>query len=101
VWGEGMTRSGMRGREDRTALRPAMVTVTLIVIADIIIRIGQWDDGVVSRVVCSLSPISAILVSIGASYGGSLVYDHAFNVETAGDSPVWHEPETDVFAGQK
>jgi uncharacterized membrane protein len=85
-----MTRSEMRGREDRTALRPAMVTVTLIVIADIIIRIGQWDDGAVNGVVLALSSISAIFVSIGASYGGSLVYDHGFNVETAGDSPVWH-----------
>lgn len=78
-----------------------MVTVTLIVIADIIIRIGQWDDGAVSGVVYAMSSISAFFVSIGASYGGSLVYDYGFNVETAGDSPVWHEPETDVFAGQK
>jgi uncharacterized membrane protein len=80
----------MRGREDRTALRPAMVTVTLIVIADIIMRIGQWDVGAVSGVVFALSSISAIFVSVGASYGGSLVYDHGINVMTAGDSPVWH-----------
>jgi uncharacterized membrane protein len=85
-----MTRAGKRRREDWTALRPVMVTVTLIVIADIIIRIGQWDAGAVSGVVFASSSISAIFVSIGASYGESLVYDHGFNVMTAGDSPVWH-----------
>jgi uncharacterized membrane protein len=39
------------------------------------------------------------LVSLGATYGGSLVYDYGFNVETSGDHPVWHESETDVYPG--
>jgi len=25
------------------------------------------------------------------------VFDYGFNVETAGDHPVWHESEVDVF----
>jgi hypothetical protein len=29
------------------------------------------------------------------------VFDYGFNVETAGDSPVWHQSEVDVFPGQK
>ncbi len=33
-------------------------------------------------------------------YGGSLVYDYGFNVETAVDSPVWHPNERDLFPGQ-
>jgi hypothetical protein len=33
-------------------------------------------------------------------FGRSLVYDYGFNVETAGDHPVWHQSETDVFPGQ-
>jgi hypothetical protein len=41
------------------------------------------------------------LVSVGATFGGSLVYDYGFNVETAGDHPVWHESETDVLPGQQ
>lgn len=79
----------------------AMITVTLIVVADIVGRIGQWDDGVTSGIVFALSAAATLLVSIGAVYGGSLVYDYGFNVETAGDSPVWHESETDVLPGRK
>jgi hypothetical protein len=30
----------------------------------------------------------------------SLVYDFGLNVETAGDYPVWHKSEADVFPGQ-
>jgi uncharacterized membrane protein len=79
----------------------AMVTVTLIVVIDIVVRIARWEDGSVSGAVLALSAIAAGLVSIGAMYGGSLVYDYGFNVETAGDSPVWHESEVDVYPGQK
>ena len=79
----------------------AMVLVTVIVVIDIIVRIGQWDDGGVSGLVFGLSAAAASLVSIGAMYGGSLVYDYGFNVETAGDSPVWHESEIDVYPGEK
>jgi uncharacterized membrane protein len=79
----------------------AMVTVTAIVAVDIVLRLGQWDDGAVSGAVFALSAIAAGLVALGAMYGGSLVYDYGFNVETAGDSPVWHESEVDVFPGQK
>ena len=46
-----------------------------------------------------LSIVVALLVSIGATFGGTLVYDYGFNVETAGDSPVWHPSETDVMPG--
>jgi uncharacterized membrane protein len=48
-----------------------------------------------------LSLVMAGLVSLGATYGGTLVYDYGFNVETAGDSPVWHVSELDVLPGQK
>ena len=44
-----------------------------------------------------LSVLAAAFVSVGSTYGGSLVFDYGFNVETSGDHPVWHESETDVF----
>jgi hypothetical protein len=47
-----------------------------------------------------LSVVAGALVSLGATIGGGLVYDYGFNVETAGDHPVWHKNETDVFPGQ-
>ena len=48
-----------------------------------------------------LSVVTAALVSWGATYGGSLVFDYGFNVETAGDSPVWHASEVDVLPRDK
>jgi uncharacterized membrane protein len=48
-----------------------------------------------------LSVVVAGLVAWGATYGGSLVFDYGFNVETAGDSPVWHTSETDLLPGDK
>jgi hypothetical protein len=41
------------------------------------------------------------LVVIGGTLGGTLAFDYGFNVETAGDSPVWHQSEVDVMPGQK
>jgi hypothetical protein len=29
-----------------------------------------------------------------------MVFDYGFNVEGAGDHPVWHKSETDVFHGR-
>ena len=43
--------------------------------------------------------VNIAFVGLGATYGGSLLFDYGFNVETAGDSPVWHQSETDVFPG--
>ena len=53
-----------------------------------------------SVAILALSLIVALLVSIGATFGGTLVYDYGFNVETAGDSPVWHVSEQDVLSGE-
>jgi len=55
----------------------------------------------VPALIVVLSVISAALVTLGAWYGGTLVFDYGFNVETAGDHPVWHKSETDVFPGEK
>ena len=35
-----------------------------------------------------------------AAYVLAAVFEYGFNVETAGDHPVWHRSETDVFPGQ-
>ena len=42
----------------------------------------------------------ALLVALGAMFGGSLVYEYGFNVETAGDHPAWHTSEVDVLPGR-
>jgi uncharacterized membrane protein len=48
-----------------------------------------------------LSVVIAALVSAGATFGGALVYEYGFNVETAGDHPAWHRSDTDVFPGEE
>ncbi len=78
-----------------------MLTVTALVVADIVLRIGAWDASAPSTTIMVLSVLAAILVAVGATYGGELVYDFGFNVETAGDSPVWHESEIDLEPGQE
>lgn len=66
----------------------------LAAVFDVISVIGGEDLGWV------LSVVIALLVSLGASFGCTLVYGYGFNVETAGDSPVWHKSETDVLPGE-
>ena len=77
-----------------------MLTVTAIVVANVLLRLGDWDKGEVSGLLLVLSLLAGGLVAFGAAYGGALVYEYGFNVETSGDHPVWHESETDVYPGQ-
>lgn len=79
-----------------------MITVTVLALADIAWRLTALADRVSSPVgLVVLSVITAVLVTTGATYGGSLVFDYGFNVEAAGDSPVWHPNERDLLPGQK
>jgi uncharacterized membrane protein len=72
------------------------------VLVDVIVRLTVYrNHGHSPLLMLVLSVLAAALVSLGATYGGSLVYDYGFNVETSGDHPVWHKSETDVFPGQE
>ncbi|MDQ4095886.1 MAG: DUF2231 domain-containing protein [Actinomycetota bacterium] len=78
-----------------------MLTVTAIVIVDVIVRLGEFEGAdQTSGVLMILSLLAGALVAFGATYGGALVYEYGFNVETSGDHPVWHESEQDVVPGQ-
>ena len=37
----------------------------------------------------------------GAGYGGTLVFEYQFNVESLKNSTVWDETEEDQFPGRK
>jgi uncharacterized membrane protein len=96
------SQAGTQARRTINSHASIMVTVTVLAIVDIVIRLSQYHTRAYpSGVVLVLSIVIAVLVSLGATYGGTLVYDYGFNVETAGDSPVWHENEVDVYPGQK
>ena len=91
---------GTQARRTINAHAITMLTVTALVLADLAVRaLGQPDRGYTSVIVLVLSIIAALLTFLGATLGGTLVFDYGFNVETAGDHPVWHKNEADVFPG--
>jgi len=91
---------GTQARRTANTHATIMVTVTILALADIALRLSAYNTELSTPPgIMVLSLVIAGLVSWGATYGGSLVFDYGFNVETAGDSPVWHRSEEDVFPG--
>lgn len=96
------TEKGTQARRTVNAHGWTMVLVTVLVLADIALRWFAWpDDAHTGAVVLALSLAAGALTVLGGTIGGSLAYDYGFNVETAGDHPVWHESEVDVLPGEK
>jgi uncharacterized membrane protein len=97
-------RSSKPGNQARRTINThawIMVSVTVLALVDIAWRLSGYDtEPSAPGAVVALSVLVAALVSWGSVYGGALVYDYGFNVETSGDHPVWHQSETDVFPGQ-
>ncbi|MGV3760713.1 MAG: DUF2231 domain-containing protein [Actinomycetota bacterium] len=92
---------GTQARRTANTHATIMVTVTVLALADIALRLNSYNtEASTPPGIMILSLVVAGLVGWGATYGGSLVFDYGFNVETAGDSPVWHRSETDVYPGQ-
>jgi uncharacterized membrane protein len=110
-WWKGVPRdrkTGPIGRAQHTQVwrtmnwhAVVMVTVTIIVLIDLLIRFGQLDDGAASLPVAILSVLAAALVTFGAAYGGALVFDYQFNVQDISRSTVWDETEEDQLPGRK
>jgi uncharacterized membrane protein len=94
------TPKGTQARRTANWHMAVMLTTTALVVVDILMRWKSDQDMYTDVPIMILSVVVAGLVSFGALYGGSLVYEMGFNVETAGDSPVWHESETDIYPGQ-
>ena len=95
------SEAGTQARRTINAHATIMVTVTVLALADVAWRMNDYHTQPVTPIgILVLSVVIALLVSVGATFGGSLVYEYGFNVETAGDSPVWHKSESDVFPGQ-
>jgi uncharacterized membrane protein len=93
---------GTQARRTVNAHALTMITVTLLVLADLALRGLVWGDRASTpALVVVLSVVAAALVTLGATIGGSLVFDYGFNVETATDSPVWHRDEVDLRPGMK
>jgi uncharacterized membrane protein len=95
------SEAGTQARRTANTHATIMSTVTVLAIVNIALRLNDYHTRAYTPVgIMVLSVVIAGLVSWGATYGGSLVFDYGFNVETAGDSPVWHKSETDVLPGE-
>lgn len=77
----------------------AMVTTGILVVVDILIRTGEGHDSA-SLGLALLSVVVTGLMTLGATYGGSLTYDYSFNVEEL-DGRVWEESEQDLYPSDK
>ncbi len=95
------SEAGTQARRTINTHATIMVTVTLLAVADMAWRIAEYDSKAVTPVgIAALSAVIALLVSLGATFGGALVYEYGFNVETAGDHPAFHKSEVDVLPGR-
>ncbi len=94
------SKPGNQARRTINTHAVIMITVTVLAVVDIVWRLSDYHTVLCTPIALTvLSVIVAALVSIGATFGGSLVFDYGFNVETSGDHPVWHQSEEDVFPG--
>jgi uncharacterized membrane protein len=109
-WWKGIDRdaTGPLGRAKHTQVwrtinthMAIMLTVTAIAVVDIIVRLVQFDTGYATVGVMILSTAAGLLVAIGAAYGGSLVFDYQFNVNSLTGSTAWDETELDQTPGGK
>jgi uncharacterized membrane protein len=95
------SEAGTQARRTINTHATIMLTVTVSALADLAWRLNDYHtEPVTPTAIAALSVAIALLVSLGATFGGSLVYEYGFNVETAGDHPVWHKSEKDVFPGE-
>jgi uncharacterized membrane protein len=95
------SEAGTQARRTINAHAATMVTVTVLALVDIVWRLDRYHAATVTPIgIMVLSLVVAGLVSLGAMFGGTLVYDYGFNVETAGDHPAWHRSERDVLPGR-
>ena len=109
-WWKGIDRepTGPLGRAKHTQVwrtinthMTIMLTVTAIVVVDVTVRLGQMHTHYTTVGVLILSLAAGLLVTVGAAFGGSLVFDYRFNVESLGRSTVWDETEVDQMPADK
>jgi uncharacterized membrane protein len=109
-WWKGIARepTGPLGRAEHTQVwrtinthMTIMLIVTVIVVVDIIVRLLQLDTHYATVGVMILSIVAGLLVAIGATFGGSLVFEYQFNVESLEGSTVWDKTEVDQTSADK
>lgn len=78
-----------------------MATGNFAVLINMLARRGDFaETASTSTGLMILSVVTALWISYGATYGGSLVFDYAFNVEQDFDH-AYEKSETDKMPGQE
>jgi uncharacterized membrane protein len=96
------SEAGTQARRTINTHACIMITVTILALVNIVWRLNGYNTEPSTPIgIVVLSVVVAALVSLGATYGGTLVFDYGFNVETGGDHPVWHQSERDAFPGDR
>ena len=94
------SEAGTQARRTINTHAAIMIAVTVLALGNLAWRLSEYNTSLVTPVgLAVLSVVIAVLVALGATFGGALVFEYGFNVETAGDHHVWHTSETDVFPG--
>jgi uncharacterized membrane protein len=94
------TEKGTQARRTANTHALTMIAVTVLALTDIALRVSVYETRTYpSAAILVLSIAVAALVAVGATFGGTLVFEYGFNVETAADSPVWHRSEHDILPG--
>lgn len=102
LWDWLTTEKGTQARRTANAHAWTMIVTTVVVAANIVVRLLVSAGEPATPVLpLGLSLLAGALMVLGASIGGSLVYDYGFSVENSGDHPVWHQSPKDVFPGEK
>lgn len=93
--------AGTQARRTINAHALLMIIAVVAVLANLILRFFAFgDDASTPVVVLVLSVASVLIGGLGATFGGAMVFEYGFNVETSGDHPVWSKSEQDVFHGE-
>lgn len=80
-----------------------MLTLSVLVAVDILLRLAYWQTGIVvgsDLPITVLSVVVGLLVAFGALYGGTMVYEYAFNVESDFDH-AYIESDRDKEHGEE
>src|SRR5205807_9960814 len=76
------SEAGTQARRTINTHATIMVTVTVLALVDIGWRLNDYHRDIVTPVgIMIVSVAIAVLVSLGATFGGTLVYDYGFNGE--------------------
>lgn len=94
------SEAGTQARRTINAHALLMIITVVLALVNLILRFFVFPTDVATPVIVLIFSLLTVVVgAIGATFGGAMVFEYGFNVETAGDHPVWSKSEEDVFHG--